>query len=100
MQRVGLNGSIKKQRSWIFCAILCGLVLLDQLTKLYFHANFKEGESVVVIPDFFSFALFFNEGAAWSFLSDKTWGQLFFKILTPVFLILLLVFLVSYLKNI
>ncbi|MBE5757120.1 MAG: signal peptidase II [Clostridiales bacterium] len=92
MQRVRLNGLVKNWKSYIFCLVLCLLVIIDQFTKLYFHANFTEGETIVIIPDFFSFTLHFNEGAAWSFLANKDWGQIFFKILTPVVLCLFFVY--------
>lgn len=68
------------------------LILVDQIAKAYFHFFASEGK-VTVIKDFFYFAYLENKGAAWGFLNDKSWGQLFFKILTGV---ALLVFFIIY----
>ncbi|MBR2614296.1 MAG: signal peptidase II [Clostridia bacterium] len=87
MQRIRANGQVK-ERGWIFPLVLIALILIDQITKLYFHANFTEGDSIKVIPNFFSLSLYFNEGAAWSFLANEEWGQIFFKVLTPIVLCL------------
>lgn len=68
------------------CLIIL-LVALDQITKYYFANAIEYGQDIPVIDGFFYFTYVQNKGAAWSFLSDATWGQTFFKILTGVSLI-------------
>lgn len=67
--------------------ILLLVVFLDQFTKHYFSSYVKENGTVTVIENFFYIAHVVNTGAAWSFLADVSWGQLLFKILTPIALI-------------
>ena len=87
MQRTGLN-----RRRIIFhivaITLIVGLILLDQLLKRYFKNNYSAGEEKFVIDGFFYFTYTFNTGAAFSFLANKSWSQLFFKILTGVALVL------------
>ena len=59
------------------------LLVADQLSKYYFE-NVNSLDSHEVIKGFLFFDYAQNTGAAWSFLADKAWGQLFFKILTPI----------------
>jgi len=68
--------------------VLCLCVLFDQLTKVHFKKTLSDGGDVSIIPNFFYFTYTVNTGAAWSFLADVSWGQIFFKILTGVSLIL------------
>ena len=66
--------------------ILC--IVLDQVSKAYIKNNFSLGEDKDVISGFFYFTYTINPGAAWSFLANVSWAQLFFKILTCVSLVL------------
>ncbi len=51
----------------------------DQASKNWFVDNFFLYERVAVIPDYFSFVLAYNTGAAFSFLSDAGgWQRWFF----------------------
>ena len=59
------------------------LLAADQLSKFYVE-NVNTPNSYEVIKGFLFFDYAQNTGAAWSFLADKAWGQLFFKILTPI----------------
>lgn len=88
MQRIGANGKQKIIFFAIIPIILLGLFLaFDQLTKKYFADNrLMDG-----ISGIFRFYYTENTGSAFSFLGDKSWGQLFFKILTPIALVLFLV---------
>ncbi len=52
---------------WLLIALL--VVILDQVTKLYFNSALQYGERWNVFP-FFDFTLLFNPGAAFSFLAD------------------------------
>ncbi len=71
----------------VFATILFLVVLLDQWTKFYFSYYVEDNGSVAIIDGFFYITYVINTGAAWSFLADVSWGQLLFKILTPIALI-------------
>lgn len=82
------NGAKWKKVILELIPVLLFAVLLtaDQLTKVYVKnlAETTDWYETVVIPNFFEFTYVFNTGAAFSFLADVSWGQLFFKILTPI----------------
>lgn len=78
---------------YIFPVLCVGLIILiDQLTKLYFKNNYFVGQKTEIIPGFFDFKYVQNTGSAFSLLADKSWGQLFFKIITPIALLVMCVF--------
>lgn len=86
MQRTGIN----RNRLIIFIVAIIGIavfVLLDRLTKNVFADLYEKNGNTVIIKDFFFFSLAKNSGSAYGFLSDVSWGQTFFKILTPVALV-------------
>ena len=62
--------------------VLAGcLLIVDQLTKLWFDSSLRYGERVQVLP-FFDFTLLYNPGAAFSFLADQAgWQRWFFTVL-------------------
>ena len=62
--------------------VLAGcLLIVDQLTKLWFDSSLRFGERLQVLP-FFDFTLLYNTGAAFSFLADQAgWQRWFFTIL-------------------
>lgn len=49
---------------WPFYATAGAVLLLDQLTKLWFQKNYVLGESHPVIPGFLNFTLVHNDGMA------------------------------------
>ena len=80
--------------------VMIVLVFIDQLTKSLFTKIYQKNGVTTVIKDFFYFTYVENTGAAWSFLSDVSWAQLFFKSLTIVSLIIFgLFFVYAYKKN-
>lgn len=95
-ERVKENGVKTLVIKIVVCVlILAFLVAADQVTKLVFRNLNQSGwNKTVVIDDFFYFEYAFNTGAAWSFLSGKTWGQTFFKVLTSIALIVFIAYLV------
>ncbi|MDQ2188053.1 signal peptidase II [Alcaligenaceae bacterium A4P071] len=61
---------------WILIAL--AIIVIDQVTKIYFNTQFQFGERVNILP-FFDFTLLFNRGAAFSFLaSEEGWQRWFF----------------------
>lgn len=74
---------------------LTGLaVLLDQLSKQFAEYQLVLHRPVAVIDNFFNFTLVYNEGAAFSFLSDQGgWQRWFFMALTATISIVLFVWL-------
>lgn len=71
----------------LFVVLLLAIIAIDQLTKSYFASNFNEMQKQVIIEDFFYFTHHRNSGSAWSFLSDVSWAQTFFKVLTVIALL-------------
>ena len=64
---------------WLFLAAV--LIVLDQVTKLYFDSSLRYGQRINVLP-FFDFTLLYNPGAAVSFLAQaEGWQRWFFTIL-------------------
>ena len=63
------------------------LVFLDQLTKRVFQDLYFEKGETAVIDGFFFFSYTLNSGSAYGFLSDKSWGQTIFMIITPIALV-------------
>jgi len=56
--------------------VLSVLVLvIDQLSKAHFEGALEMYQQIVVIPDYFSWTLAYNTGAAFSFLADSSGWQ-------------------------
>ena len=51
---------------WRWLVLAGMLIILDQLTKLYFDGLLRYGQRIAVLP-FFDFTLLYNPGAAFSF---------------------------------
>jgi len=63
-------------------ALALAIIVLDQLSKVYFNGNYHYGEIREVIPGVFNFTLLFNPGAAFSFLADAGgWQKHLFTLL-------------------
>ncbi|MDH4561484.1 MULTISPECIES: signal peptidase II [unclassified Pseudomonas] len=65
---------------------LTGLVfVLDQATKWFFESELNLYQQIVVIPDYFSWTLAYNTGAAFSFLADSSgWQRWLFALIALV----------------
>lgn len=86
----------KAQKGLAFWIVLVG-VAADQVTKLLAKHYLQLHQPVAVMP-FFNFTLAYNEGAAFSFLSEAGgWQRWFFVILT-VIISVVLVFWIGKLK--
>ncbi len=68
------------KRTPLLLTIAAGVVIIDQLTKLWVVRSFHLYESRAVIPDFFHLTYLTNTGAAFGFLAGKqnTLRQVFF----------------------
>lgn len=78
---------------WLGVAAL--VLVLDQASKYAVLAHFREGEQLPVIPGFFNLTLWYNPGAAFSFLAGHDgWQRWFFAgiaVVASVFILTLLV---------
>lgn len=70
---------------YVVAAIIAvAVIALDQISK---YITASSNVNAVIIPELLKFKLAYNEGAAFSFLSDAAWAQTFFKIITVVILL-------------
>lgn len=99
MQRTWTNRRRIIVFSIIAVAILGFTIFIDQWSKVYFKDLFSQNGKTTVINDFFYLTYTVNTGAAWSFLSDVSWGQIFFKVLTSVAIVLFFIFYIYALKK-
>ena len=60
MQRTGTHG--RRLIAALPVIVLILLILVDQLTKLYFHLYGVKGKDITVIPEFFLSELFHQYG--------------------------------------
>lgn len=82
------------KKAMVYYAIAVVVLILDQLTKVYFNTTFELYESVEIIPPVLNWTLAYNHGAAFSFLADQAgWQKWFFALLGTA----VSVFLVGYL---
>jgi signal peptidase II len=76
---------------WLWFSLL--IIVLDQVTKQLIEASFMVYETLSVLP-FFNLTLAYNEGAAFSFLSDQGgWQRWFFALMASGVTIVLVVWL-------
>lgn len=76
-----------KHKVYIWHSIICIVVLfLDQFSKAWIDTSMQLGQSIIVIPNFFSITYLHNTGAAWSMLEGK---MLFFYIVSIIALIVM-----------
>ncbi|MGF6394746.1 signal peptidase II [Pseudomonas plecoglossicida] len=69
--------------AWLWLSLL--VLVLDQATKLYFNSALSMYQQIVVIPDYFSWTLAYNTGAAFSFLADSSgWQRWLFALIAVV----------------
>lgn len=59
--------------AWVWLSVL--VFVLDQASKFYFEGALTLYQQIVVIPDYFSWTLAYNTGAAFSFLADSSGWQ-------------------------
>ncbi|MDO8698518.1 MAG: signal peptidase II, partial [Pseudomonas sp.] len=78
--------------AWLWLSVV--VLLLDQLSKVYFEGALSLYQQIVVIPDYLSWTLAYNTGAAFSFLADAAgWQRWFFAAIALVVSLVLVVWL-------
>ncbi|MBX9753600.1 MAG: signal peptidase II [Pseudomonadaceae bacterium] len=88
----GLNQARFGRLAWLWLSVV--VLLLDQLSKVYFEGTLSLYQQIVVIPDYFSWTLAYNTGAAFSFLAEAAgWQRWFFAAIALVVSVVLVVWL-------
>ncbi|MGE7994096.1 signal peptidase II [Pseudomonas sp. NPDC089554] len=78
--------------AWLWLSLL--VLVIDQATKVYFDSSLSMYQQIVVIPDYFSWTLAYNTGAAFSFLADSSgWQRWLFAVIAVVVSAVLVVWL-------
>ncbi len=86
------------QLKWLWITFV--IIFIDQITKWMAEANLELGKDVFEVTAHLNFALAYNYGAAFSFLSDQGgWQRWFFVILATVVSIVILIWLARLKKH-
>ena len=77
---------------WLVLSLL--VLVIDQVSKAHFEGTLEMFQQIVVIPDYFSWTLAYNTGAAFSFLADGGgWQRWLFALIAVVVSTVLVVWL-------
>ncbi|EFQ65215.1 MULTISPECIES: signal peptidase II [Pseudomonas] len=77
---------------WLVLSVL--VLVIDQVSKAHFEGSLEMFQQIVVIPDYFSWTLAYNTGAAFSFLADGGgWQRWLFAVIALVVSAILVVWL-------
>lgn len=77
---------------WLVLSLL--VLVIDQVSKAHFEGTLEMFQQIVVIPDYFSWTLTYNTGAAFSFLADGGgWQRWLFALIAVVVSAVLVVWL-------
>ena len=77
---------------WLALSVL--VLVIDQVSKAHFEGALQMYQQIVVIPDYFSWTLAYNTGAAFSFLADGGgWQRWLFALIAVVVSAVLVVWL-------
>lgn len=88
---VKMTDSLAKPKFLFWYGLAIALIIADQLSKYWVQASFFEGERINLLP-ILDFTLVYNEGAAWSFLSDAGgWQRWLFTAISSVVSVVLVV---------
>jgi signal peptidase II len=83
--------NIDRRGRWIWYFLVVVIIVCDQASKDWIVQHFYLGERLNVLP-FFDLTLVYNEGAAWSFLSDAGgWQRWLFTGISSVVSVVLMV---------
>lgn len=77
---------------WLVLSVL--VLIIDQVSKAHFESALSLYQQIVVIPDYFSWTLAYNTGAAFSFLADSSgWQRWLFALIAVVVSLVLIIWL-------
>ncbi len=77
---------------WLVLSVL--VLVIDQASKAHFENALSLYQQIVVIPDYFSWTLAYNTGAAFSFLADSSgWQRWLFALIAVVVSLVLVIWL-------
>ena len=77
---------------WLVLSVM--VLVIDQVSKAHFEGSLEMFQQIVVIPDYFSWTLAYNTGAAFSFLADGGgWQRWLFALIAVVVSAVLVVWL-------
>ncbi|MGO0707409.1 signal peptidase II [Pseudomonas paracarnis] len=77
---------------WLVLSLL--VLVIDQVSKAHFEGSLEMFQQIVVIPNYFSWTLAYNTGAAFSFLADGGgWQRWLFALIAVVVSAVLVVWL-------
>ena len=86
------NSSRFGRLGWLVLSLL--VLVIDQVSKAHFEGSLEMFQQIVVIPDYFSWTLAYNTGAAFSFLADSAgWQRWLFALIAVVVSAVLVVWL-------
>ncbi len=90
------NSSLQTKKITIFFVLALIGVVIDQGTKWWFNSTLElYGTGITVIPDFLSWRLAYNYGAAFSFLADHAgWQRWFFIVIAVIAAIVIAVLII------
>lgn len=89
-------------KKYLLLAAISGFIIsIDQFVKLMVHTQFKLGDSVTVIQDFFNLTYVRNYGAAFGFLAEShpRFREIFFLAMPPIALVIILAILKTVKEN-
>lgn len=70
------------KQATLYYVIAVIVLVIDQISKHYFHSRYELYQSTPIIDGLFDFTLAFNHGAAFSFLANQGgWQKWFFAVL-------------------
>lgn len=73
-----------RTQKWLWFGLAIAIILIDQISKMYCQFFLPMIGTYEVIPGFFSLALYYNTGAAFSFLANETGWQAYFLSLLAI----------------
>lgn len=87
----------KRQLFYLWCALACAVVAIDQFTKMLVVDYFKHAGQALELTSFFNLVRAHNTGAAFSFLANAGgWQQWFFVGLAGIVSVIILTMLYKY----